>query len=192
MIINSIPYMARWLDDHPDKDNPEAYLFVNSKGKKLTRGGVVFKCLKYADRAAITKPVNPHWFRHSRLTEVAQIYNESELREFAGWTRTSQMPARYIHESREIMAAKLKKRAGLEVEEDIFEDKLKPKVCTYCGHTNEADNNFCGKCSNPLDTKTAVQVERVNRELSLRERLMNEIKEEVYKEIIAELKGGKV
>lgn len=155
MIINSIPYLSRWINDHPNNDDPEAYLFPNNKGGKLTRSAVISMLGKYGRMADLKKAINPHWFRHSRITEVAQIYNESELRDFAGWSRTSQMPSRYVHESKAIMAAKMMKRAGMETGEEILEDGLKPTHCPYCGHVNEQEANYCNKCASPLSEQVA-------------------------------------
>jgi len=51
-----------------------------------------------AKRSKIQKRVTAHIFRHSRLTELArENLNESVMRHFAGWSRSSQMPSIYIH-----------------------------------------------------------------------------------------------
>ncbi len=192
-IINSVPYITRWLNDHPDRNNPNAPLFVSRNVKKFTRAGITSIILQYAEKSKIKKPVNPHWFRHSRITEVSQIFNEAELRNFAGWTATSKMPARYIHESEDIMAEKLKKRAGMKIKEKIFQDELRPKVCVYCGTVNEADSNFCNKCASPLNTKAAMESQETKAELAVEIARMKtiEAKLETFDSMVLEMKALK-
>ncbi len=53
---------------------------------------------KIAKKAGITKPVNPHAFRHSQASDmVKRGYNESILRKKLGWTPDSKMIGRYVH-----------------------------------------------------------------------------------------------
>lgn len=49
-------------------------------------------------KAGITKPCNPHAFRHAQATSMIQLgYNESIIRKKLGWTGDSKMIGRYIH-----------------------------------------------------------------------------------------------
>lgn len=47
--------------------------------------------------AKVSKPCNPHFFRHSRLSELSNYLSESQLKKFAGWTAGSKMLNIYIH-----------------------------------------------------------------------------------------------
>jgi len=193
VIINSMPYLIRWLNDHPLRDNLEAPLFVTHTLKKFSRPGITSLILQYAEKAKIKKAVNPHWFRHSRITEISQVFNEAEMRNFAGWSSISNMPARYIHESEDIMAEKLKKRAGLKVDAKIFQDELKPKPCVYCGAVNEADSNFCNKCASPLNVKAAMESQEAKDDIRAQIMEMKTIKAklETYDEMMLEMKEMK-
>jgi len=57
--------------------------------------------LKILDRArskaGIDKPVNPHHFRHSRATVLANHFTEAQMCEWFGWVPGSSVPGRYVH-----------------------------------------------------------------------------------------------
>ena len=121
-LIDSIPYVKEWIQNHPTGNNPNSSLFVslgnNTFGSKLTYDGLSGQYKYYYkthyfpkllqdetvpenDKAFIrnmlTKPWNLYLFRHSALTEKSQILKEHVLRDHAGWTMTSKMPQVYIH-----------------------------------------------------------------------------------------------
>jgi integrase len=119
-IIDSLPYLKEWLQQHPSGGNRDSWLFVSladaNIGKKLNRDSLLakyqyqYKAIHFPrllqdqtvaepDKAIIrnmlTKPWNLYVFRHSALTEKSQILTESTLRDHAGWTMTSKMPTVY-------------------------------------------------------------------------------------------------
>jgi len=121
-IIDSLPHLKEWLQQHPTGGNTDSWLFVSladaNIGKKLNRDSLLakyqyqYKAVYFPrllqdqtvgepDKAVIrnmlTKPWNLYVFRHSALTEKSQILTESTLRDHAGWTMTSKMPTVYLH-----------------------------------------------------------------------------------------------
>ena len=134
-LFDSIPYLKDWITDQPTGTNPESRLFVakcySSYGIKLTYDGLVYRYSYYyktkyfpkllddstipdADKAFIrnmlTKPWNLYIFRHSALTEKSQMLPEAILRDHAGWTMSSKMPAIYLHLSGESSKILLQKK----------------------------------------------------------------------------------
>jgi integrase/recombinase XerD len=75
-IIFYVPYLASWLDIHPQKNNPDAYLWIMIRGKDSghqLQYAAFHKLIKtLAEKASIKKRVYNHLFRHSRSTELAQ------------------------------------------------------------------------------------------------------------------------
>ena len=167
-LINSIPYVKDWIDVHPQRTNPNAYLiFGNGKsyGRKLTtdtmnsiytgfKNKFFPKLLqdpsvspedKLKMEELLKKPWNPYIRRHSALTEKSQILKENVLRQYAGWSMGSNMHLKYLYyfgnESNEsiLEAHGLKPRA-----EEI--DKMKPRQCPNCSELNKIDSKFCVKC----------------------------------------------
>jgi integrase/recombinase XerD len=103
------------------KDENKVFPFVYS----YIRQGLV----EIGKEAGITKPVNPHMFRHSQATlMVKEGYNESIIRRKHGWSSTSKVIARYQHLSDEdVINATLeingKKRPDPKPREEILEVK---------------------------------------------------------------------
>jgi integrase len=170
-LIDSIPYLKDWINDHPTGTSPDAWLFVslanNTFGSKLTHDGL-FGQYKYyyksqyfpkliedetvpeADKAFIrnmlTKPWNPYVLRHSALTEKSLILKEHVLRDHAGWTMTSKMPQIYIHYFGNESSRSLLEARGIVKEKDKGIVALRSKQCPNCNEPNKPDSKFCAKC----------------------------------------------
>ncbi|MFP4000749.1 MAG: tyrosine-type recombinase/integrase, partial [Thermoplasmata archaeon] len=103
-LIESVPYINKWLEEHPDRDNKEAPLWVNiGSGKDSNPGDEmnyrnIRKMLESVkERSDIDKPANPHHFRHSRATYLANRFTEAQLCEWFGWVQGSDVPSKYVH-----------------------------------------------------------------------------------------------
>jgi len=176
-LILSEPYINEWLDMHPMKDSegwPGVWLWVdvklqNHNGRKKRAGdradyhALVRDIQRAARRAGIKKPVNPHNFRHSRATFMANHFTEAQMNQWFGWVPGSRMPARYVHLSgRDIDKA----YAILHGIESVEEQRPKfiPKKCSRCDLEKIApDSKFCPRCGAPLDAETLVEIEEAER-----------------------------
>ncbi|GAG47860.1 unnamed protein product, partial [marine sediment metagenome] len=82
-LISSTPFLSTWIQNHPQRDNPESYLWVNvgSTHRGAPLGYPAFtKMIKTAGRLAkINKKLHPHLFRHSRATYLANKLTEAQL-----------------------------------------------------------------------------------------------------------------
>jgi integrase/recombinase XerD len=167
-LINSIPFLKDWLDDHPQRANPNAPFICGlgrSMGRRLSRYAIydiyqhykekVFPALlenaavPLEDKSKISellkKPWNPYIRRHSALTQKSKMLKEHVLRQHAGWTLGSSMPNKYLHyfgneSSESILEAFGLRPAGEEI------NKLKSKECPNCTEPNKPDSKFCAKC----------------------------------------------
>ena len=171
-IVFSIPYLMKWINAHPRKDDPEAMLFPKLKqgrgGENLTPNGLDALVKRLARRVGIEKRVTAYLFRHSRLTELANVLRDSQLKALAGWTASSRMAEHYV------------RLAGLDIDSPILdyygikhekkaEAKLKPRICPRCDHVNPPNALYCEKCGLALDEK--VIAERLGREEELMRRI---------------------
>jgi len=167
-LIDSVPYLTKWLSMHPFADDPEASLFIsignNRKTGKEIGYAAIFYVLKNAAKLAnIKKCIHPHLMRHSRLTELAKIFTEQELKVWAGWEMSSYMPKIYVHLSGKDIDRKILEKRGLlkpEEEEKAELKKLAPKNCPRCEEVNPATAKFCYKCGMALSIKTAMDYDR--------------------------------
>ena len=112
LLIESDPHVTQWLETHPDP-RPQRPLWCKiDQGPSDEQIGYNYIRLRLLERArkraGIEKPVNPHHFRHSRATQLANWLTEAQLCGWFGWVQGSKVPARYVHLSgRDIDAAYL-------------------------------------------------------------------------------------
>ncbi len=168
-LIDSLPYLREWLQEHPSSSNKKTWLFVsrgNNHGCKLTYDGLVKRYEYYKKkyfpslinheavpapdksfiRNLLTKPWNLYVFRHSTLTEKSQYLTESILRSHAGWTMSSKMPQVYIHLSGESSKILLEKRGIISKQDKEKLEELRSRQCPNCSEPNRRDARFCFKC----------------------------------------------
>jgi site-specific recombinase XerD/ribosomal protein L40E len=161
-IIASEPELRNWLDNHPFKNNPEAFLWIvlgtRNKFEVMSYAAVNHLLRRLAERAGIKKKVNPHAFRHARATHLANQLTEAQLKQLFGWTQSSKQTATYVHLSGRDIDEALLQLHGLEVEKKK-EAKFKVRICPRCGEKNSPVAKYCQKCSFILDAKIALERE---------------------------------
>lgn len=164
-LISSPPSISNWLLEHPGKNEPDfrdKYLFCSFWGKN--RGGMLsyeqinLLLRDAAKKAGIAKPVNPHWFRHSRATMLAKDYPEAFMCEFFGWRKGSKEVGTYTHlAARDIDNIMLKKE-GLKTDDE--EPTFQPIVCPRCMIKNDPASKFCSHCSLALDQRSIIEFDK--------------------------------
>ena len=170
-LIESAPYLQEWINHHPLKDNPNAPLFVThltyaKQPHRLSPQTIAHQLKGLARRAGVIKRVNPHAFRHARLTDLARgapgkrALSEMELRLVAGWEKNSGMPEIYVHLSGGDVERKLLENAGfVDEEEGADEISLEPVQCPRCKTLNTATALYCTRCSMALSQEAALLIE---------------------------------
>ena len=167
-LINSIPYLKDWIDNHPQSANANSVL-ICGLNKSLGRS-IRIESLNHIyqthrkeffpkllnnpsvspeDKAKISellkKPWNPYIRRHSALTEKSKILKEHILKQHAGWSTTSNTHQKYLHYFGNESSESILEAFGLKPKlEEI--DKLKPTQCPNCKELNKIDSKFCSKC----------------------------------------------
>lgn len=195
-LIDAVSYLREWYERHPRKDEPDAPLFFTrsrrAPGKRMTTNALWQFTQRAADKAELDKHIYPHLFRHSCATQKAKEgFSEHEMRAFFGWSRTSDMPARYVHLAGLDYEQMMLKRRGLLDPEDEPEPGLRPKLCKACGAENPPTQSFCEECNTPVSPEAEeIQQEELKEELS--RLLASEMKEEIAEEIKAELVSSEV
>ncbi len=99
-IVKSVPYLTKWLNDHPNKDNHDSPLWVyislsDTFGQPINYAGFNNILRKRVRQSGITKRIYSHLFRHKEITDLANRLTESESRMRHGWENSSLMPSRY-------------------------------------------------------------------------------------------------
>jgi site-specific recombinase XerD/ribosomal protein S27AE len=165
-IIFSVPYLIEWLKMHPHSENKNSPLWVGigtkNKDQCLKYGAIRASLQDLFKKAGIKKRCNPHFFRHSRATFLANHLTEFQMNQYLGWVQGSGMPSIYVHLSGKETENAILSLNGMNVKKEKKESILKPKSCSRCGTINAADNRYCCKCSGVLDVKTACEMEEVS------------------------------
>jgi len=158
-IIASVSYLQDWINEHPQKDNPDAPLWIlEKKVKELNHKDIQRILRKIKKRSGIKKRTNAHNFRHSRATFLANYLTDAVMKEMFGWVQSSKMASVYIHMSGKNVDDALLKLYGIKNEVESDESKFLSKKCERCGEENPPTNKFCNKCGMTLDKKTMIEV----------------------------------
>lgn len=169
-VVLSSSLLAKWIEIHPDKDNPNAPLLVNLstnyKNKGITYRGISMRIKEIAKKAGVDKKITPHLFRHSRATHLATVLTEAQMNEYFGWVQGSRMAATYVHLSGRDTDNKMLEIYGLKKKEKEKEKELKPKVCPRCKYINGPTDRFCSRCGEVLDEEEAVKIRMQGQKLA--------------------------
>lgn len=151
--IISPAYLQKWLQDHPDKENPNALVWVcieqSRKGQPLNYIGAIKLVKRAFTKSKINKKSNVHWFRHSRATINAEFMTEPMLCIYFGWTIGSRQVSTYTHASSKQVESVLNRHYGIESEANTNQ----PIRCHKCMTMNITGSKFCSLCGAPLTTE---------------------------------------
>jgi integrase/recombinase XerD len=169
-LIDSIPYLKDWIDNHPQPGNPNALLIPSmshsSFGMKMSPRAIFMIYKRYKIhlfprlledpnvpledkqriRELLRKPWNPYIRRHSALTEKSRILKEHTLRQHAGWSPRSQMHLKYLHYYGNESSESILEAYGIVTKNNKQLSILKPRQCPNCSEPNKPDSKFCNKC----------------------------------------------
>lgn len=183
-LIESVPYLINWLNVHPDKNNPDQYLFCHRfKGKIIPYSvrSIEYIFERYNN---LEKRIYPHLLRHSAVTNNYGILNEKELMMKYGW-KTRAMIDKYAHLSySEDLESKILELHGILPKTEKRESLkiIDNKACPRCNMMNPSVNKFCFRCGSVLDIKIAFESENDSKVLDTFD-LKSYIQETIEKEI---------
>lgn len=162
LLVEGVLDILDWLKTHPKSQDPNAPLFcMTCKGKEgfpLTHAVATYIVRDNMKRAKIPKRTNPHSWRHGRATHLcAKGLPEMQMRQYFGWSKTSDMPSVYAHLSQKNIDSSLRLALGLE------EEKSKEVRCRVCGNVNSSEADACQRCGNALSVEGSLKLQQKNR-----------------------------
>ena len=175
LVISSAPYLQEWINQHPNNNNPESYLWINNRGPFLgyTRISAILK--KAAKKSGIKKRVYLHLLRHSRATKMASIMPEASMKQYFGWVQSSKMASVYIHMNGRDVDAAILKANGIEINKEKSQPIMQPKKCQRCKASNSVTNKFCSICGLVLDPDEAKKILKADTERQQADEIMNNL-----------------
>lgn len=159
ILIPSVHYVDRWLADHPGGDTDPLWSGLTSP-EPVSNNRIRDVLKEVADRASVGKPVTPTNFRKSSASFLAsQGVSQAHLEDHHGWTRGSDVAARYIAVFSDANDREIAKAHGLDVSADEPAD-TGPVVCTRCEQKTPREKDACVWCGQALTQKAAEDAER--------------------------------
>lgn len=177
-IIEAAPAVSRWLSDHPTGDKTDPLWCKLRSADQLSYDYIRQKVIDRAGKRAAKanpneyaeepdtddtedlefhKPLNPHHFRHSRATELANEMTDAQLCQWFGWEVGSTVVAKYVHLSGRDIDDQYQKMYG--ILPDDQDDEPRIEKCPRCGTAVEPDARFCYCCGHVLDGAAADELE---------------------------------
>ncbi|MBD3319457.1 tyrosine-type recombinase/integrase [Candidatus Woesearchaeota archaeon] len=162
-LVTATPHLVTWLNNHPDRKNPYAPVWMNIGCKNYHRemgyGGIRKVIQNAFKKAEIKKRCNPHIFRHTRASQLAHYLTEFQMNTFFGWVQGSDMPALYVHISGKDLDEHMLKINGLKHSERPIYSKPKNRICPRCKQINGPDALYCAKCAEIVDPALALKIQ---------------------------------
>jgi len=151
-LIPSVPYLNRWLSDHPAPDDPDAPLWSKlSKPEEISYRMFNNAFKNAGKRAGVTKPVTPTNFRKSNAAWLArQGMPQAFIEDRQGRARGSKATAHYVARFGGESDSQYAQLHGLEVEEED-DGPTGPVECPRCGRDTLREEPVCMWCSQALD-----------------------------------------
>lgn len=163
LVVDCVGELKDLINNHPFKSDSNHILFISyhhkTYGRKLFPNNVGGIITRLATKAGIQKKIYPHLFRHSKLNDLAKkAFNERDLRIFAGWSSTSNMPDIYLHYGETQVEQKILKQRGLYKDDSDNSErkKIERKICPVCNKINSSDSVYCS-CGAILDYTNATK-----------------------------------
>ncbi len=144
-----------WLDHHPQRDNPDASLWIGRDGHGVN-GFRLHRIVKRSARlAGLKRNVHLHMFRHTENTwSTARGVSRATRNKTHGWSERGNTAAVYENITDGDAEEEYLRVQGIK-KVTVKPDEFGLKVCMYCGEENPESAKYCSRCNVPLDAEEA-------------------------------------
>lgn len=173
-IVASVGYISQWMNAHPTKDDPNAFLFCGKEPRQCLSYNTVKAWLdRLAKKAGLKKKHNCHFFRKSRATALAKAgWSQAQLNAYFGWVISSDMASTYIMMTSWDTKEPMQRMYGIVPKEKAV-SYAKNLNCEYCKTINPPGSTHCSGCGNAVDGREKTMQ---NAELQRLEKLLEMLK----------------
>ncbi len=153
--IESYPYLTKWLDQHPQRADQEAFLFptigAGSKYGPLRPEGVNKSLRQRCAVLGIKKKITCYSLKRNGVSDL-RLRGESDkqIQARARWTTTRQLNVYDITSQEEALKAQLIKKGIIPPDKEHAILAPVTKHCTYCNAINSVTSKTCVKCTRLL------------------------------------------
>jgi integrase/ribosomal protein L40E len=158
-VYASVPELRQHLNNHPQRSNPNASLFLNSWGKPYNPQ-TIFLHIRSLGRKLLGREIHPHQFRHSKATEDSKVFTDREMMKLYGWNSPA-MVGVYSHLSMRDVDDKDLILHGLKQREDALRPLVNAQRCLRCGEENAPIAVYCSKCGSILAPSSQTNMEEL-------------------------------
>jgi len=197
-LIESVPFLNQWLEEHPNGDDKDAYLWITKpieKPEDLNNFKVRYlrRLRKLCKELGINKYIWFHLGRHSRVTILLKDRVPGKIihKQF-GWAPDSQMLSRYTHLADKDVDNALAERLGINNGAKENEKRVQCRICKY--FNNPTNTELCSNCGAPFniqavhETQAKIKYEKIGTHLL--DKLLE--KKSVQRMVNSMIKSGKV
>jgi len=152
--IDSYPYLINWLDVHPQKNNENALLFINTGPNNRLLQLTPFninKMLRSACKALkIRKPIRCYSLKRNGVT-MRRLRGDSDMdiQHAARWTSTKQLKTYDFSNQEDALQRALEKRGIIKSKNALIDSSS--RKCPYCSALVGFKERICPKCRHSLD-----------------------------------------
>ncbi|CAJ37965.1 tyrosine-type recombinase/integrase [Methanocella arvoryzae] len=151
-VVASVPYLIQLRNDMPEATESDFVFRVHSNGyvgEPLSYRTVQFLLEKLIAASGTKKPLSPHLFRASRITNmIKEGYKESIIKKMMWQKVETQMFEVYVKLADSDIQNEIKTKAGLSLKVET-KPMTKPQKCV-CGMVSDSLANYCPKCGRSL------------------------------------------
>jgi integrase len=160
MLITAVPYLSRWLQDHPRRDDDLAPLWCGLENGSEVSYQMLRKAVREAaSRADVTKPVTFTNFRKSSASYLAsQGVNQAVLEDHHGWVRGSKVASRYVAVFGDASDREVARAHGVDVSDEEPEP-IAAVTCPRCGEKTPREEPFCMWCHQAIEHGAVDEIE---------------------------------
>ncbi len=189
-LVKAVSYLKAWLNEHPDRNNPAAYIWRRRARNIPILPDTMNKYFKRACKKAGVRVRNLYVTRKQCYCRVANMpeLNEIQAKGYMGHSPTSASISRYIFVDEEQIDHTLVQAAG--VSETVGDVNIKqrvrigelptPKICPECRASVRPDVRFCPKCEFDFENiESTLSVEKLKKELQKRDEEIKKFKDEI-------------
>lgn len=150
-VIDSYPYLLKWIEVHPYKNDKNAFLFLsNGKDRQLTPLNINKKLRLACKKLGIDKRITAYSLKRNGIT-FSRLRGDSdvEIQHRAGWSSTKQIKTYDLSNNEDYFKKELAKR-GL-IKDDAYKEFLPTTKQCICGAITGFSDKICNKCKRIID-----------------------------------------